>query len=310
MTTAAGRFAPSPTGDLHLGNLRTALVAWLSARSQGLSFIVRMEDLDRVTSSVAFEQAQCEALTALGIDVDGEVVRQSDRFHLYAAAIDELTAQGRTYECFCTRREIREASSAPQGVEAPEGLYPGTCRTLSTEQRAQFVQQGRPAALRLRAHEQVIEITDEVRGPVRAAIDDVVLRRNDGVAAYNLAVVVDDAAQHVAEVVRGDDLLSSTPRQVMLQRLLGLPTPRYRHVPLVLGPDGVRLAKRHGAVTLPQLAERGISAQQVLVMLAASLGLADEDEPVTTRDLLSRFDIQRLPREPWVLPPHLQRSVS
>lgn len=123
-------------------------------------------------------------------------------------------------------------------------------------------------------------------------------------------MVVDDAAQNVAEVVRGDDLLSSTPRQVMLQRLLGLPTPRYRHVPLVLGADGVRIAKRHGAITLPQLAERGISPQQVLALLASSLGLADEGESPTARDLLSRFDIQRLPREPWVLPSHLQRSVS
>ncbi len=309
MSAAAGRFAPSPTGELHLGNLRTALVAWLSARSQGLDFRVRMEDLDRVTSSLRYEVAQLGALVAIGLDVDGEVVRQSDRFSLYDAAIRQLTEQGRTYACYCTRREIREASSAPQGIQNGEGAYPGTCRNLSEAQRRQHEHEGRPKALRLMARDQVVEIVDELRGTYSTMVDDVVLRRNDTVPAYNLAVVVDDAAQHVAEVVRGDDLLSCTPRQVLLQRLLELPTPRYRHVPLVLGADGARLAKRHGAVTLAQLAERGYTAPRVLALVASSLDLASGEETVLARDLIDRFDLDALPREPWVLPENLQRSV-
>jgi glutamyl-tRNA synthetase len=158
------------------------------------------------------------------------------------------------------------------------------------------------------AHDLRMEIVDELFGPFAATIDDVVLRRNDGVPAYNLAVVVDDAAQHVVEVVRGDDLLSSTPRQVLLQQLLGLATPRYRHVPLVLGADGVRLAKRHGAVTLAQLREVGLDTPGVVSMLACSLGLAEPHEVVSTQQLVDRFDIGALPREPWVLPENLQRS--
>ncbi len=307
----AGRFAPSPTGELHLGNLRTALVAFLSARSQGLSFLVRMEDLDRVTSSAANEAAQLRALAALGIDWDGEVVRQSERFDRYDAAIAELAAAGRTYECYCTRREIRDAVRAPQidnTVEVADGAYPGTCRELSDAARDDVRSSGRTPALRLRADGEVVAIVDDLHGVVHGIVDDVVLRRNDGVPAYNLAVVVDDAAQGVVEVVRGDDLLSSTPRQALLQRLLGLPTPRYRHVPLVVGADGVRLAKRHGAVTLSQLAERGLEPAQVLSMLACTLGLAEPSESVDIDGLVARFGIDLLPREPFTLPADLQRS--
>ena len=313
-----GRFAPSPTGDLHLGNLRTALVAWLSARSVGGAFIVRMEDLDRVTSSPAHETGQLEALAALGLDWDGPVVRQSERFPMYDAAIDRLADLGRTYECFCTRREIREAISAPHdgNPASLDWAYPGTCRGLSASDRLALQRDGRRPAIRLWADSAIVEVVDAlagrvdgpIDGPIAGVVDDVVLRRNDGVPAYNLAVVVDDADQGVTEVVRGDDLLSSTPRQVLLQQLLDLPTPTYRHVPLVLGADGVRLAKRHGAVTLEQLAARGISAEGVLGLLAASLDLATADEAVTVDDLLNRFDPRQLPREPWVIPADLQRS--
>ncbi len=271
-----------------------------------------MEDLDRVTSSPVHESAQLRALAALGLDWDGAVVRQSERFDRYYAAIELLSEQGRTYDCYCTRREIRVASSAPQGPGIAEGVYPGTCRTLSRRRRAEFDAQGRRPALRLDAGNTTvaIEVVDEVKGAFAAGVDDVVLRRNDGVPAYNLAVVVDDAAQGVVEVVRGDDLLSSTPRQVMLQRLLGLATPRYCHLPLVLGADGVRLAKRHGDVTLTQLAERGLQVPQVLTLLASSIGLAEVGEPVTPALLASRFSVAALTTEPWVLPPGLQRSVT
>jgi glutamyl-tRNA synthetase len=296
-----GRFAPSPTGELHLGNLRTALVAWLAARSTGGAFIVRMEDLDRVTSSVEHERRQLADLGAIGLDWDGDVVRQSDRFGRYREAIDVLDARGLVYPCYCTRREIRReiaaAVSAPHGTLLPDG-YPGTCRDLTPAERATHEAVGRPAALRLRTDHEQIEIVDRIAGTYRGTVDDVVLQRGDGVPAYNLAVVVDDAAQGVTQVVRGDDLLSSTPRQVLLQRLLDLPTPEYLHVPLVLGSDGERLAKRHGAVTLSQLAEQGVSAAEVVAWLAVSLGLAAPAEPAGVRELLARFDPSSVPRHP------------
>jgi glutamyl-tRNA synthetase len=259
-----------------------------------------MEDLDRATASREHESRQLSDLEVLGLDHDGVVVRQSDRFALHHEAIDRLTAAGLTYPCYCSRREIRDAAQAPHADGVPEGAYPGTCRGLGDDERRQREAQGRRPALRLRADEvDPVTVHDRVAGTITSVIDDVVLRRNDGVPAYNLAVVVDDHLQGVTEVVRGDDLLSSTPRQVHLQRLLGLDPVAYLHVPLVLGPDGERLAKRHGAVTLTDLAARGLDPAAVLSMLAASLGLAEDGEPVGLDDLLERFDVTRLPRTPW-----------
>ncbi len=301
MTT--GRFAPSPTGDLHLGNLRTALVAWLYARSEGGTFLVRMEDLDRVQSSEEHEASQRRDLAALGLDWDGEVVRQSERFALYEDAIAQLDAAGLVYPCYCTRREIREASAAPHDGPQPEGAYPGTCRALTARERAEREAAGRPPALRLRADVGEVTVDDVLIGPITALVDDVVLRRNDGVPAYNLAVVVDDAAQGVDQVVRGDDLATSTPRQAHLIDLLGHPRPEYAHVPLVLNPAGQRLAKRDGAVTLAELEALGVSARDVLHQLAVSLRLALQDESVTASDLVDRFEPSLLPRTPWILRP-------
>ena len=298
-----GRFAPSPTGRLHLGNLRTALLAWAGARSAGGRFLVRMEDLDRVTADVAHERTQLADLADLGLDHDGPVVRQSERFDLYRDAIARLTDQGLTYPCYCTRREIREAAAAPHDGPAPDGAYPGTCRWLTEEQRRRREAEGRRPAIRLRAEDVApVTVDDLVAGRYVGGVDDVVLQRNDGVPAYNLAVVVDDHLQGVTQVVRGDDLLSSTPRQVHLQRLLGIPTPAYAHVPLVLGPDGHRLAKRHGAVTLGDLAERGVTAADVVDVLARSLGLAAPDEHVTASAVAERLDLTRLDRAPWTWP--------
>ena len=307
----SGRFAPSPTGDLHLGNLRTALVAWLAARSSGRGFIVRMEDLDRVTSSPDHEARQLADLAALGIDWDGPVLRQSDRFDRYRAAIGQLAAAGRVYPCYCTRREIRaEIDAAPQAPHGlADGAYPGTCRELSAHERAAREHAGRRPALRLRTDGEVIEFDDRIAGAFAGAVDDVVLARADGVPAYNLAVVVDDAAQGVTQVVRGDDLLSSTPRQLLLQRLLDLPHPEYMHVPLVLGADGQRLAKRHGAVTFGDLAADGWSADDVISVLAVSLGLARSGESVTIERLVDRFDPDCVPRIAVHLA-DLQRSTS
>ena len=295
-----GRFAPSPTGALHLGNLRTALLSWLQARSGDGEWLVRMEDLDLVTSSPQHETDQLRSLAALGLVPDGTVVRQSERFHLYRDAIGQLRDMERVYECFCTRREIREAAQAPHG-DLPDGAYPGTCRGLDRRGREALLAQGRRPALRLRTEGERFSVHDLVAGSYEGGVDDVVLQRSDGVPAYNLAVVVDDAAQGVTHVLRGDDLLSSTPRQRLLQELLGLPEPAYAHVPLVLAPDGTRLAKRHGAVTLADLADRGVPAERVLARLGESLGLCGPDDDVTPDDLLQRFRLDRIPRRPWSL---------
>jgi glutamyl-tRNA synthetase len=288
-----GRFAPSPTGPLHVGNLRTALAAWLLARRGGGRFVVRMEDLDLVTASREVEAAQLAELAAIGLDWDGPVVRQQERFDRYHDAIATLDAADLTYECFCSRREIREAVAAPHGGEV---AYPGTCRELSAAERTAR-REVRPPALRLRAPGDPITVEDELRGPFTAVPDDVVLRRNDGVPAYNLAVVVDDAAQGISQVCRGDDLLASSPRQALLQDLLGLPRVTYAHVPLVVGDDGERLAKRHGAVTLEDLAP--LDPRRVVAALARSLG-APIDAPATSAaEVLSVFDVADLARPGW-----------
>jgi glutamyl-tRNA synthetase len=300
MDVVRGRFAPSPTGPLHLGNLRTALVAWLVARSANGEFIVRMEDLDRVTASPANEEAQLADLRRIGIDWDGDVVRQSQRFDRYHAAIELLRSRGLLYECYCTRREVRLAAEAPNGPD-PEGRYPGTCRDLSESRLRAHRDAGRRPALRLISDGRDQSFDDRFLGPQHGPVDDFVVQRNDGVPAYNVAVVVDDAAQGVTEVVRGDDLAASTPRQVCLHRLLDLRVPLYAHIPLVLAPDGSRLAKRHGAVTLADLGARGQSVTEVIGRLAASIGIDTDGRGVTARDLLDRFDLDNVPRAPWVL---------
>src|SRR5919197_729326 len=224
MTGADGRFAPSPTGTLHLGNLRTALLAWLFARSQDARFLLRMEDLDTGRVRERFYDEQLHDLAALGVDWDGPVVRQSERLELYADAIAQLRADGLIYECWCTRAEIREAASAPHG-DLPEGAYPGTCLRLTATERADRRASGRPPALRVDAHAARIAFEDRLQGHHEGVVDDFVVRRNDGAFAYNLAVVVDDGAQGIGEVVRGADLLDSTPRQLWLPHQLRIPPP-------------------------------------------------------------------------------------
>lgn len=292
MPDGAGRFAPSPSGELHLGNLRTALLAWLFARSTDRRFLMRVEDLDRVRPGA--EAQQLADLTALGLNWDGDTAHQSERIPLYDNAIRTLDEAGRTYECFCTRKEIRQAASAPH---APQGAYPGTCRTLTDGERAEKRSTGRTPAIRLRAEVTEFTVTDTVLGDYTGPVDDLVLRRGDGIPAYNLAVVVDDGAQGIDQVVRGDDLLSSSPRQAYLATLLGVRVPEYVHVPLALNVDGKRLAKRDGAVTLGDLVEQGRTPTDVFRTIAASLGL-DGDTP---EQLLAAFDPATLPREPWIV---------
>ncbi|WP_026303790.1 tRNA glutamyl-Q(34) synthetase GluQRS [Jongsikchunia kroppenstedtii] len=291
-----GRYAPSPSGRLHIGNLRTAMLAWLLARSSGRGFLLRFEDLDRVARGA--EDTQLADLAAIGIDWDLPVLHQSARGGAYDDIIDDLRGRGLTYECYCTRREILEAASAPHQQSAPDGAYPGTCRGLTDAERAAKAAGGRPPAIRLRAEATTFTVHDQFHGAYTGAVDDFVLRRGDGTPAYNLAVVVDDAHQQVDQVVRGDDLLSSAPRQAYLASLLGHPVPTYAHVPMILNTDGIRLAKRDGAITLPELADRRWPVGRVVSVLAASLGLPARE---STADLLADFDPAALPQKPWLI---------
>ena len=292
----AGRFAPSPTSDLHVGNLRTAMVSWLMARRARVPHLIRVEDLDatRVKAAPAVAARQLDDLAALGVGSDGPVVWQSERRALYAGALEALP----TYECYCTRREIAEASSAPHG----DGYrpYPGTCRDLTDAARAAR-RAGRPPAIRVDAHAAIVTVTDAWAGEVTGEVDDFVVRRNDGAFAYNLAVVVDDLDQGITQVVRGDDLLTSSPRQAWLARALGGREPGYAHVGLVTNAAGRRLAKRDGAVTLADLRERGWDAGRVRAVLGASLGLCAADEDVSMAGRLARFDPAVRPAG-WVWP--------
>ena len=247
---------------------------------------MRVEDLDTGRVRPGFAEQQLADLRAVGLDWDGEVVWQSARTSLYAEALSRLPV----YECFCTRAEIAEAASAAHG---PVGAYPGTCRGLSSSEVEERRGAGRAPALRVDAGGAVVAFEDRVLGSQSGLVDDFVVRRNDGAYAYNLAVVVDDAAQGVEEVVRGADLVDSTPRQIWLGRALGFETLSYAHVPLVLGEDGRRLAKRHGDVTL-----REVSADAAFSWMAASLGLSG----ASPRELVAGFDPARVSREPTTYP--------
>lgn len=240
-----GRFAPSPTGPLHLGSLVAAVCSSLLARREGGRWLVRMEDLDAPRVIPGSAEEILATLQRYGLEWDGEVVYQSRRSALYEAALDTLRKQGLVYDCGCSRADLQRAASAPLGGEP---IYPGTCRD--------GLPPGRVArAVRFRASDEVIGFDDLLCGRIEARSDDFIVRRADGVFAYQLAVVVDDAGQGVTQVVRGRDLLSSTPRQIALQRALALPTPEYAHLPLVTNPDGSKLGKRDGALPLPSLDE-------------------------------------------------------
>ena len=315
--SGTGRYAPSPSGDLHLGNLRTAILAWAMARRGGKSFYMRVEDLDRVRPGAA--ERQLADLQAMGLDWDvspgsaaestegkeAGVLYQSTRLAAYERAVQRLREAGLVYECYCTRREIQEASSAPHG--AP-GAYPGTCRELTEAQRQKRRAQ-RPPALRLRAECTSYTVQDDFYGAYTGLVDDFVLVRNDGTYAYNLTSVVDDAFVGVEQIVRGDDLLPSAPRQSYLAQLLGLAQPGYAHVPLALNEEGKRLAKRDGAVTLPQLREAGVEVPTILGWIAASIPVYNADGSAHSADvpvpnaaaILERFDPALMSREPWVV---------
>jgi glutamyl-tRNA synthetase len=313
MDAVRGRFAPSPTGELHLGNARTALLAWLWAKGAGGGFTLRIEDLDQPRERPGMAQRQLAELAWLGIDWDEGPdprtgadegprgpYRQSRRARLYQDALRAL--QDQVYECFCSRAEIAAAASAPHGDEGPR--YPGTCANLSSAQRSER-RRTRLPALRFRAPPGTIRFDDEIQGTqqfdVQAETGDFVLRRADGIHAYQLAVVVDDAAMGISQVLRGADLLSSTARQILLYRALGLPAPRWAHAPLVVSATGERLAKRDRALSLDGLRGRNVDPGRIvdeLLRLSGQTGPSGQGLAERARS----FDPGKVPKAPLALP--------
>ena len=310
MESIKGRFAPSPTGRMHLGNAFCALLAWLSARSQGGSLLLRMEDLDPQRSRESYARLLMADLLWLGLDWDegagvpGKQERQywqSRREAEYEKALDLLKQQEFLYPCFCTRAELHAASD-PHASDG-QVIYSGRCRELSPEERQEKGKHRRPA-IRIRVPDEVISFTDGCRGIYKENLSqdcgDFILRRSDGVFAYQLAVTWDDGVMGVNQVVRGSDLLSSTPRQIWLQRLWGFPQPQYYHVPLLLAPDGRRLSKRDGDLDLEALRSR-IGPEELVGKLAFWAGILPKEEAVTPGELVSLFDWEKVKKQDILL---------
>ena len=296
-----GRYAPSPTGDLHMGNLRTALLAWLFARCADGQFVLRIEDLDRPRVHPGATERMLYDLRWLGLDWDeGPDIggpyapyTQSERQEIYASYLQRLTDKGLIYPCYCSRAEIARAASAPQGDEGPR--YPGTCRNLTQAQRRQYEADKRRPSLRFRVDdERIVSFTDLLAGPleqqVHQTIGDFIVCRSDGLFAYQFAVVVDDALMRINQVVRGADLLQSTPRQVLLYEALEYQVPTFAHVPLLLDEHGKRFSKRIQSAGLEPLRAAGATPAQVVGLIAADCGLVEKGEQLSASELAQQYN--------------------
>lgn len=291
-----GRFAPSPTGRMHAGNIFAALVAWLVAKSQGGRMVLRVEDLDKERSKPQFIDGVQRDFEALGLYWDEGPFFQHDRDEAYRAAFSQLHERGLIYPCYCTRADLHAASAPHRGEKS---VYPGTCRSLSVSERTEREAAGRRPAQRLMVPADAVTFDDLIQGSTTQRLDtecgDFLIRRSDGAFAYQLAVVVDDAAQGVNSVVRGVDLLCSTPQQIYLQQLLGLPSAQYAHVPLLVAEQDRRLSKRDRDAALDELLERFKTPAAVIGYIAGITGLAPTTDPTTPEELLDTFSLEQLP---------------
>lgn len=306
-----GRFAPSPSGRMHLGNAFSALIAWLAVRSAGGEMVLRQEDLDPQRCKREYADQIEEDYRWLGLDWDrggsagGDAYYQSNRDDIYAEALETLRQNHLIYPCFCTRNQLH-AASAPHATDGTT-LYPGTCRNLTPAEQTERAKTRKPA-MRVKVPDETVSFTDHIMGTytqnLAQACGDFILRRSDGVFAYQLAVVVDDARMGVTEVVRGADLLSSTARQLYLYRLLGLPAPKFAHCPLLLAPDGRRLSKRDGDQSLENLRAK-YTAEEIVGRLAFAYGLQPEPAPRTPESLIPDFSWDKVPKQDICLPENL-----
>ena len=305
-----GRFAPTPSGRLHLGNVLCAMLAYLSARREGGRFLLRIEDLDIPRCPRLLARQAIEDLAWLGFTWDEEPLYQSERTAIYEQALKHLETQGLIYPCFCTRAQLH-ATFAPN-LGDTQVIYPGTCARLTPEEAAERARLRAPA-LRLRVPDEDVSFTDGLSGPQRENLardcGDFVLRRSDGLFGYQLAVVVDDALSGVNQVVRGRDILSATPRQLYLQRLLGYPQPAYFHIPLLMDEQGRRLAKRDRDLDLTALARR-FSPEEIIGMLACAAGLQEEPRPAPLDELVPHFNWAKVKREDIRLPDILRKEKT
>lgn len=316
-----GRLAPSPTGRLHMGNAWAFLCAWLGARKTGGELVLRIEDIDPQRSRDEYAEALQQDLLWLGLDWDygpgsSEALgpyRQSDRLESYLEGLRLLEDQGLVYPCFCTRKELREMAGAPQAGVMAESVYSGRCLNLPPEQVQANIESGKSCSLRLKfdaaARQRYLELDDLCLGHKYLSLEDVggdfPIRRSDGTFAYQLAVVLDDIAMGVTQVVRGMDILSSTPRQLYLYDCFGAPPPEYAHVPLLLEHQGERLAKRHESLALPVMRERGVKPEEIIGWLAFWSGLASRPTCQSASELLSGFDFQHIRADVDRLPENL-----
>jgi glutamyl-tRNA synthetase len=308
--TYVGRLAPSPTGAQHLGNARTYLIAWLAARSRGGKVILRIEDIDSPRVKPGAAEQTCDDLRWLGLDWDEEPIVQTRRLALYEEALRRLQAKELVYPCTCTRKDVEQAASAPH-AEHEGPAYPGTCSRRTVADAAHIRQ---PYAWRFRIGPESPAFDDGFRGTTQIDLrrigGDFVVWKSSDTPAYQLAVVVDDAAQGITEVIRGDDLIPSTPRQLLIYQALELKPPRFTHVPLVVGPDGRRLAKRHGDTRLSSLRAARVQPQMLLGLLAWSCGWLETVRPIMARDLVPLFRLDAIPRHPLVLTPELLAIIG
>lgn len=320
MTIIRGRFAPTPSGFMHIGNGWTAVIAWLQARRAGGQFVLRMEDIDIQRCKPQLAQQAVDDLRWLGLDWDEgpdlggpcAPYTQSQRIELYEAALARLESKNKLYPCFCTRAELQAVASAPHGLSTEGPAYTGTCRCLTPEQQEERIASKTPSLRFIVDDHAIVSFEDGIAGKQvlpQGLGGDFVVKRADGIISYQLAVVIDDAAMGITDVVRGYDLLDSTPRQLLLYNTLELSSPRFAHVPLLLGKDGNRLAKRHGDTSIASLRASGISPEQIIGWIAYLAGQLSKPEKLSLYELLSIFQLSRIPKKPITISQQLMNQL-